>query len=45
MPVKCIPCLIEKSAQTPYQNNAKQASEVCELIHIDTCGPFPTPTP
>jgi Reverse transcriptase (RNA-dependent DNA polymerase) len=45
VPTKCIPCLIGKSAQVPYQHNAKRASEVCELIHIDTCGPFPTPTP
>ena len=42
---KCIPCLIRKSPQLPYQNNARRASAVCELIHIDTCGPFPTPTP
>ena len=44
-PTKCIPCLIGKSPQTPYQNNANRATEVCELIHIDTCGPFPTLTP
>lgn len=43
--IKCIPCLIGKSAQTPYQHNGNRASEVCELIHIDTCGPFPTLTP
>jgi hypothetical protein len=42
---KCIPCLIGKSPQAPYQHNAKRASAVCELIHIDTCGPFPTLTP
>ena len=45
VPTRCIPCLIGKSVQTPYQNNANRASEVCELIHIDTCGPFPTLTP
>lgn len=44
-PSKCIPCLIGKSPQTPYQHNAKRASAVCELIHVDTCGPFPTLTP
>ena len=45
VPTRCIPCIIGKSPQTPYQNNAKRASDVCELIHIDTCGPFPTLTP
>ena len=44
-PSKRIPCLIGKLAQTPYQNNANRATEVCELIHIDTCRPFPTLTP
>jgi hypothetical protein len=42
---KCIPCLIERSPQISYQNNANQATEVCKLIYIDTCGPFPKPTP
>ena len=42
---KCIPCLIGKSPQTSYSHNAKRASSVGDLIHIDTCGPFPTLTP
>ena len=42
---RCIPCLIGKSPQTPYAHNTKRASSVCELIHINTCGPFPTLTP
>ena len=42
---KCIPCLIGKSPQTPYSHNAKRASSIGDLIHIDTCGPFPTLTP
>lgn len=42
---RCIPCLIGKSPQTPYQNNAKRASKTGDLVHIDTCGPFPTLTP
>ena len=41
----CIPCLIGKSPQTPYSHNAKRALSVCDLIHVDTCGPFPTLTP
>ena len=44
-PAKCIPCLIGKSPQAPYQHNAKCASGVCELVHIDTCDPFPVLTP
>lgn len=43
--VWCIPCLIRKSPQAPYANNAKCAVAVCDLVHIDTCGPFPTLTP
>jgi hypothetical protein len=43
--VRCIPCLIGKSPQAPYLNNAKRALSVCDLVHIDTCGPFPTLTP
>jgi hypothetical protein len=42
---KCIPCLIGKAPQAPFAHNARRASKVCELIHIDTCGPFPTLTP
>jgi hypothetical protein len=42
---RCIPCLIGKTPQAPFAHNAKRASRVCELIHIDTCGPFPTLTP
>ena len=42
---RCIPCLIGKSPQAPYSNNAKRAASVGDLVHIDTCGPFPTLTP
>jgi hypothetical protein len=42
---RCIPCLIGKSPQTPYSHNANRAASVCDLIHVDTCGPFPTHTP
>ena len=42
---KCIPCLIGKAPQAPFPHNAKRATEICELIHINTCGPFPTLTP
>jgi hypothetical protein len=42
---KCIPCLIGKAAQAPFSHHARRASKVCDLIHIDTCGPFPTITP
>lgn len=42
---KCIPCLIGKSPQAPFPHNARRASTICNLIHVDTCGPFPTLTP
>lgn len=42
---RCIPCLIGKSPQAPSMNNAKRATNVGDLVHIDTCGPFPTLTP
>ena len=42
---KCIPCLIGKSPQAPYSHNAKRAASIGDLVHIDTCGPFPTLTP
>jgi hypothetical protein len=42
---RCIPCLIGKAPQVPFPHHAKRANVICELIHIDTCGPFPTLTP
>ena len=42
---RCIPCLIGKSPQAPYAHNAKRATAIGDLVHIDTCGPFPTLTP
>ena len=42
---KCIPCLIGKSPQQPYSNHGRRASRVGELLHMDTCGPFPVATP
>lgn len=41
----CIPCLVGKGPQAPYSHNAHRASTICELIHIDTCGPYPVQTP
>ena len=40
-----VPCLIGKSPQAPYPHHAKRAESVGDLVHIDTCGPFPTLTP
>ena len=42
---RCIPCLIGKTPQALFAHNARRASKVCKLIHIDTCCPFPTLTP
>ena len=42
---RCVSCLIGKHPQIPYSNNRHRASEVCELLHMDSCGPFPVLTP
>ncbi|PPQ90228.1 hypothetical protein CVT25_012949 [Psilocybe cyanescens] len=41
----CVSCIIGKAPQTPFISNKKQATNICELIHMDTCGPFPIVTP
>ncbi|KAF5381798.1 hypothetical protein D9615_005519 [Tricholomella constricta] len=41
----CIPCLIGKHPQRPFDRFARRAPQVCELLHMDTCGPFPVKTP
>jgi hypothetical protein len=40
----CIPCIIGKSPQTSFSSNKHRAEEICELIHVDTCGPYPVLT-
>ena len=40
----CIPCLIGKRPQQPFSHHGHRAGPG-ELLHIDTCGPFPTLTP
>jgi len=42
---KCMPCLIDKSPQQPYSHHGHHASHVGELLHMNTCGPFPITTP
>lgn len=42
---RCGPCLIGKHPQQPYSHLCHRASAVCELLHMDTCGPFPVLTP
>jgi hypothetical protein len=41
----CIPCLIGKSPQQPYAHNGNRAANPGDVLHMDTCGPFPTLTP
>ncbi len=41
----CPSCLVGKHAQKPFDHNGHRAEFVNELIHIDTCGPFPTASP
>ena len=40
-PDHCISCLIGKSPQASYSSNKHRAMDICDLIHIDTCGPYP----
>jgi hypothetical protein len=44
MPDHCIPCLIGKSPQALYLSNKYRAMDICELVHIDTCSPYPVLT-
>lgn len=37
----CIPCIIGKQPARPYDHFEKRADRVCDLLHMDTCGPFP----
>jgi len=37
----CVPCIISKHPQQPYTHLGHCSSKVCDLIHMDTCGPFP----
>ena len=41
----CISCLIGKSPQQPYTHHGHRATKPGDLLHMDTCGPFPTLTP
>jgi hypothetical protein len=41
----CIFCLIGKHPQLLYSHHGHHATSVCELLHMDACGPFPTLTP
>ncbi|KAJ3482340.1 hypothetical protein NLJ89_g12145 [Agrocybe chaxingu] len=42
---RCIPCLIGKSPQRPYDHNGVRAAHVGKLLHLDICGPYPVKTP
>jgi len=42
---RCVSCLIGKHPQIPYSNNCHHASAICQLLHMDSCGPFPVLTP
>jgi len=41
----CIPCLIGKHLQQPYTNYGNCVMRICELLHMDMCGPFPVQMP
>ena len=40
-----VPCLIGKHPQQPYTNYGNRTTKICELLHMDTCGPFPVQMP
>ena len=40
-PDHCIPCLIGKSPQALYLSNKHHTTDIWDLIHINTCGPYP----
>ncbi|KAJ3483592.1 hypothetical protein NLJ89_g12049 [Agrocybe chaxingu] len=42
---RCIPCLVGKSPQRPYDHNGARAAHVGDLLHLDICGPYPIKTP
>jgi len=42
---RCVSCLIGKHPQIPCSVNHHHATAVCELLHMDSCGPFPVLTP
>jgi hypothetical protein len=44
-PLRCVPCILGKAPQQPYSHLGNRAAEVVDLLHMDTCGPFPTATP
>ena len=41
----CVPCIISKHPQQPYTHLGHRSSKVCDLIHMDTCGPFSVLSP
>ena len=41
----CIPCIIGKHPQHPYDHPGNHATSPCELLHINVCGPFSTISP
>ena len=42
---RCIPCLIRKRPQQSFHSHGHCSAVPGELLHMDTCGPFPTLTP
>nr|GEZ01568.1 hypothetical protein [Tanacetum cinerariifolium] len=37
---KCVSCMSEKMARSPYTHQVKRAKDLFGLIHTDVCGPF-----
>ena len=34
------PCLLGKMTKTPFSGTMERANDLCEIIHIDVCGPM-----
>ncbi|KAL1749704.1 hypothetical protein FB107DRAFT_225080, partial [Schizophyllum commune] len=39
---RCTGCLLGKQARPPFAEPGNRADALNELLHMDTCGPFPT---
>lgn len=37
----CIPCILSKQPARPFNHLNHRASAICDLLHMNSCGPFP----
>ncbi|PPR06006.1 hypothetical protein CVT24_004716 [Panaeolus cyanescens] len=41
----CVPCLVGKGVQRPFDHNGRRATRVGQLLHMDICGQYAVKTP